>query len=393
MITVSPRLRRQENELERLLAQGGRPDDPSLSRLLDLATSLRPGPLTPDPGFRAELRSQLVAEAAERVPAQTGRGGRTAAPAPAPRRHRLRAAVAGVTLAAVVAGTGSALAASRALPGDPLYGLKRDIEQAQLALAHGDVGKGKELLEQADARLSETERMATGEDAGTPETQQRISASLAALDADVRQATDLLTQAYRATGDPEPMRILSTFLADEGERLTDLLPLLPDGVAAQARAVLALLQQVQQGADAVVSGSALGATGVAGLVAAARAAPAGGTGPGATTGGSSGSSGGTSAGGTGGTTLGGVVGSVGTAVGGVVGSLTGSGGTSGGTGPGTTSSAPLPLPQASVSQLLPQPSSSPTPTPTPSSGSGGILPSLPLPSPSGSTCLPLIQHC
>ena len=56
------------------------------------------------------------------------------------------------------AGVGAAAASTRALPGDTLYGLKRQLEDGQLALARGDVGHGRELLEQADARLGEAER-------------------------------------------------------------------------------------------------------------------------------------------------------------------------------------------------------------------------------------------
>jgi hypothetical protein len=397
MITVSPRLRRQENELERLLEQGGRPDDPSLSPLLALATSLRPGPLAPDAEFRAGLRAVLLAELADRAaerPAAPVRAGRDGSgrvePAAGPRRtRRWRKVVAGVALTAVVAGTGSAIAATRALPGDPLYGLKLGIEKAQLSLAHGDVGKGRELLEQADHRLSEVEAMASGEDAGTAATDARISTALAAMDADVRQATDLLTRAYRDTGDPEPMRILSRFLTDQRERLIDLLPLLPDPAAAQARALIELMGQVATGAEAVVAGAALTGAGVEPLVAVAQAATGGTTG---SSGGSvaSGGSGGTGSG-TGGVggTVDGVVGAVGTAVGGVVGSLTGSGSTSGGTTSGgtTTDPLPLPLPSVSVPPLLPPPSPSPTPTTTTSSG--GVLPSLPLATPSGSLCVPL----
>ena len=60
------------------------------------------------------------------------------------------------------------MASTRALPGDALYGLKRQIENVQLALARGDLESGRELLQQADARLGEAERLAAGEHGSDP---------------------------------------------------------------------------------------------------------------------------------------------------------------------------------------------------------------------------------
>ena len=381
MITVSPTLRRQERELERLLEHGGRCDDPSLAPLLVLATSLRPAPLVPQADFRAALREQLVAAAAER-PHGVPTPRRASAP-PAGRRPRLRQAVAGLALTAVVAGTGSAIAASHALPGDPLYGLKRGIERTQLSLAHGDVNRGRELLEQADHRLTEAERLTAGENASSPQTRQRIATALASMDTDVRAATDLLTQAYRDSGDPEPLRILDRFLTDQRERLTDLLSLLPAPLADQARALLTLLTSLDAGTRAVLTGASAG-DGLLGLVAAGMAA----TGSGAT----SGSSGGTAAAGGAGTTGGGTgtatggagglvgdtAGSLTDTLNGVVGGLTGSGGTT-----STGSSTPLPIPSVSIPPIIP------APTPTPTSTPGGILPTVPLPTPTLPLCIPL----
>jgi hypothetical protein len=348
-----------------------------------LATSLRPAPLAPQADFRAALREQLVAAAAERphgVPAPR----RATAPL-ARRRPRLRQAVAGVTLTAIAAGTGGAIAATHALPGDPLYGLKRGIERTQLSLAHGDLNRGRELLEQADHRLTEAERLTAGEDASSPQTRQRIATALSSMDTDVRAATDLLTQAYRDSGDPEPLRILDRFLSDQRERLTDLLALLPAPLADQARALLTLLTSLDAGTRAVLTGASAG-DGLLGLVAAGTAA----TGSSAT----SGSSGGTAAAGGAGTTggaagtatggagglVGGTAGSLTGTLNGVVGGLTGSGGT---TSTGSGTAGPLPIPSVSVPPIVP----GPTPTPVPTSG--GIVPSVPLPTPTLPLCVPL----
>ena len=159
---------------------GGTADHPELAELARLAAALAPAEHRPDPAFRTALRERLVAEAASRpVPAA-----RAAAPAASPggdreHRPRWRAAVATVAIAAVVSGAGAAAASYRALPGDSLYGLKRQIESVELALAHGDLNRGRELLEQAEARLGEAERLAASSEISEPGTRADLVATLA----------------------------------------------------------------------------------------------------------------------------------------------------------------------------------------------------------------------
>ena len=100
-----------------------------------------------------------------------------------------------------MAGVGAAAASTRALPGDTLYGLKRQLEAGQLALARGDLGHGRELLEQADARLTEAERLTAGEDGSDPATQARSGTALREMAADVTAGAADLTEAYQETGD------------------------------------------------------------------------------------------------------------------------------------------------------------------------------------------------
>ena len=140
--------------------------------------------------------------------------------------HRVKQAVAAVAVTSVVVGVGAAAASTRALPGDTLYGLKRQVENVQLALAQGDVGHGRELLEQADARLGEAEALAAGEDSTSPQTRERLAGALADMDAAVTAAAVDLTRAYRETGDEEPLQLLAQFVAEQQDRLDDLLPLL-----------------------------------------------------------------------------------------------------------------------------------------------------------------------
>ncbi len=131
-----------------------------LAPLADLARSLAPVRHAPSDDFRSALRAQLVDRGSRpgaARPAYPAQRARPSAPA------RLRQAVAAVAIASVVAGVGAAAASTRALPGDALYGLKRQIENVQLDLARGDLGHGRELLQQADARLSEAEALTASE--------------------------------------------------------------------------------------------------------------------------------------------------------------------------------------------------------------------------------------
>jgi len=72
-------------------------------------------------------------------------------------RVRARVAVLVGLAVGTLAVSGISAASSSALPGDPLYGLKRSTENAQIALTGSDVGKGKLYLELAGVRLAEAQ--------------------------------------------------------------------------------------------------------------------------------------------------------------------------------------------------------------------------------------------
>ncbi len=381
MTIVTAARRRQADDLQALL-DGGRASSPAsaagLADLVSLARALTPVEHAPDDNFRAALRDRLVTEAAARVPAPVVPAARARPSAPS----RLRQLVATVAVASVVAGVGAAAASTRALPGDTLYGLKRQLEAGQLALARGDLGHGRELLEQADARLTEAERLTAGEDGSDPATRALVGTALQEMAADVTAGAADLTEAYRETGDGQAMILLDRFVVDQRERLLDLLGLLDPSLRPFARMLAGQLAQLDAQATAVTGGTALPANAltadgdgwaVSRRLDATRAAAAGGsTAPvGAVLGAA-----GDVAGGTGGDSGGG-------GVGGVVGSLTG----------GATSSSsqqprllPSALPTVSVAPL---PSSSPLVT----DPVGAVTSAVPLPSssvlPSVSLCVPV----
>ena len=242
---------------------GGMADHPDLAELARLAAALAPAEHRPDPAFRTALRERLVAEAASRpVPAARAAAPATSRPAESgTTTPRWRTAVATVAIAAVVSGAGAAAASYRALPGDSLYGLKRQIESVELALAHGDLNRGRELLEQAETRLGEAERMAASSGISDPATRADLVATLA----DMREATEegslALTDAYRETGDAEPLQILRDFADEQQERLRDLMALLDPGLRDTLRPLLADLVSVERTATILLGTSAATAAG------------------------------------------------------------------------------------------------------------------------------------
>jgi hypothetical protein len=405
MSTIMSTRRRQAEDLQALL-DGGRASRPAaateLASLVSLASALTPSDVRPRAEFRTALRARLLTEAAVREPAP-----RAVVTVDRERRsagHRVKQAVAAVAVASVVAGVGAAAASTRALPGDPLYGLKRQVENVQLTLAQGDVGRGRELLEQADTRLGEAEALAAGEDSAALQTRERLSGALTDMDAAVSAAAADLTRSYRETGDEEPMQLLARFVAEQQDRLDDLLTLLDPQLRDQVRALQARLAELGAQSSSVL-GLALERTSGTG------------TGPGGTSG-SSGSSGSTldrAGPGGGGATAGGVpvpgaAGGAAGAVGGVVDGLTGGGaggsggsGTSGGTtsgggllGRNATSASTAPLPRNPVGAVtsavpLPLPTSTPLVTDPVSAVTSAVpLPSVsPLPSLSVSACVPV----
>jgi hypothetical protein len=251
MTMIAPARRRQADDFERLLS-GGRASTPEAARdlapLADLARSLVPVQHAPSDDFRAALRAQLVAEAAARVPAPGVPAQQFRPSAPA----RIRQAVAAAAVASVVAGVGAAAASTQALPGDSLYGLKRQIENVQLDLARGDLGHGRERLEQADARLSEAEALTASEHGSDPATKALVLKALDEMDAAVVLGVDDLNQAYRETGDDEPLLVLERFVTEQRERLADLMQLLDPSLRARAEMIAERLAVLDQQVSALL---------------------------------------------------------------------------------------------------------------------------------------------
>jgi hypothetical protein len=142
--------------------------DPKLAQALRTAYALRRVTLPETRLAQARVRGQLMAAIArESGPDESPRASVAALPHPARSGARPWAHRTGVTLARAAAiaaavlllcatvGWGLTNAAAAALPGDPLYGVKRAQEALALDTALSDTSRGQTLAAIADHRLTE----------------------------------------------------------------------------------------------------------------------------------------------------------------------------------------------------------------------------------------------
>ena len=198
-----------------------------LSEFLEIVETLRDvPPVTPRPEFVAELREQLLDEAL--TAARTSKGAEAAARltltrSTSTRRRERRLATAIGGLAIVGATTGMAVASQSALPGDPLYPLKRALENAQTGVQVDEDAKGKTLLDNASGRLEEVDQLSRENDDATT-----ISETLQTFTDQASEASELLLSDYADTGREASVEELRHFTADSMTTLTNLETLVPE---------------------------------------------------------------------------------------------------------------------------------------------------------------------
>lgn len=249
-------------EFARLLESGARTDDPVAAPLLTVVDALTEVPAVPGPRpeFRAALRQRLVAvaavQAANPVAERPLARVRTASSTWKVQR-RLVAVGAGAAVVTAVAGVG--VGASRSLPGQPFYGVKRATEDIQLATTFGTEERGKRHLEFARERLSEVSALAGHSDAIGPmygdrqyagaaavdeATSELIADTLRDMDVETRTGANDLFVAYRDSGSTEPLTALSNFTTRQYRELRGIVGALPADVRPQAMSSLSLLNLV-----------------------------------------------------------------------------------------------------------------------------------------------------
>jgi hypothetical protein len=254
--------KRRADEFARLLETKGRTDDPVTAPLLTVVDALTevPGIPGPRPEFRAALRQRLVAVAAVQAatPVLDRRLDRVRAAGTTWRvQRRLVAVGAGAAVVTAVAGVG--VGASRSVPGEPFYGVKRATEGVQLATTYGTEDRGKRHLQFARVRLAEVSTLAEHTSALGPMSGAHVTAGAAAVDratsrmiADTLHAMDVETRsgandlfvAFRDTGSTEPLSALNAFTVRQYRELHALVAALPAEVRPHAMSSLALLNLV-----------------------------------------------------------------------------------------------------------------------------------------------------
>lgn len=209
--------------------------------------------------FREDLHTRLLAEfARQREPAeQPVERDLAAEKTQVVRQLRPRvsararlAAVIGVATGALAL-SGVSLASGDAMPGDPLYSVKRSGEQAQLVLAGSDADRGALHLEFARTRLAEARQVAP----------QAVGAVLAEMNRQITEGARLLFSAGMERGSVDPINTVAAFVTEQRAELIELRAWVP-APDDPARQSLDLLDSVELRADELRAALADGCTAV-----------------------------------------------------------------------------------------------------------------------------------
>jgi hypothetical protein len=200
----------------------------------------------PTPRERERMRLRVLAEFKamdfESPPAAGGvvrhLGARSTAPG------RLMVAMAAALCLILTLGAMSLLLSRDALPGDPLYAIKRTAESASFGLAFDDATKARKHIEFATARIDEMEGMAARGD--TP-----IGSYLTALtdfDTDAAAGSRLFT-VLSTNGDGSGLTELRDWAKSQSQRLRTLRHALPERADTSADLLVAIVDR----ADALIA--------------------------------------------------------------------------------------------------------------------------------------------
>lgn len=192
----------------------------------------------PPDEFVTDLRSHLMAEAADVLVVARPRSAVSAA-----RISRSRRRLATVATAAIVAtgGVGLVTSSASALPGQMLYPIKQGVESVELATKPDDASKARFELHRASERLDEASQLATrgdnGQDAALithalEDFEQQASTGSQSLTADSLSSQSTLT--------------LSSFTVQSQEKLADLAGTVPASSRPALMAATAFVDQLRQ---------------------------------------------------------------------------------------------------------------------------------------------------
>ena len=198
------------------------PASPDLAELVELVAGLRAQEApAPRAEFTASLRERLLAEADEILvqdAALTLPRRRTGA-----RERRL--AVAASAFVLVGGSAGLAAAAQNSLPGDALYPIKRGIESAHTGLTTNHVDKGRDLLGQADSRLTEVQQLLAQDSSTVDEAQ--VPGTIRDFAVQAQQGSQLLLDSYSQQQDPKIVDEVRSFTSRSLDTLAGLAKVAP----------------------------------------------------------------------------------------------------------------------------------------------------------------------
>ena len=225
-------------------ARSGLDDD--LGELVSVGRRVRELPLTVQahPEFREGLRAMLMATidregigvTSVRPDVDTMSSRRTGLLGS--RRTRTRTAVIAGFAAGTLALSGMSAASGSAIPGDPLYGVKRSTERAQLALAGSAVSRGSLNLEFARTRLDEA--------AAFRADLTRLTSVFDDMDTETRTAIHLLTTTAVTDRDGSALDAVDSFAASQRLGITTLRDSLTGAARSRADESLTLIDAVQR---------------------------------------------------------------------------------------------------------------------------------------------------
>ncbi|OLE21946.1 MAG: hypothetical protein AUG49_20700 [Catenulispora sp. 13_1_20CM_3_70_7] len=137
---------------------------------------------------------------------------------------------------------GVAWAASSALRGDPLYGVKRSLENMRVSVSGSDLERGEQYLGQAKTRLEEIRKLLGRQDSTVDGTEsgKLVAETMENLYRDVDDAGQLLAP-LAESGNADALANLQNFLTAYQPQAVDLETLLAPQSQDQARRLVALM--------------------------------------------------------------------------------------------------------------------------------------------------------
>src|SRR5690349_15125529 len=124
--------------------------------------------------------------------------------------------------------------------------LKRGLETVGERLSLSDTGRGRDLLDQAGARLDEVDTL-LGRDASDAQ----VAATLRSFTSSAGDGADLLFRSYQRDGDDGDIAAVRDFAGTEMGRLTALSATAPDALQPDFAEAAQLLSDVDQQATAL----------------------------------------------------------------------------------------------------------------------------------------------